>query len=217
MPLISYIIAEDHKIFRKGLRDVLNTDHKLKRAGEAGTGVELMQLLTHVKADVVLLDLNMPEMDGIEAAIQIRRLYPEIKLIVITMYDDEDVIMKMLDIGVNGYLTKKADADEIISAVHAVYEKEHYFNDTVSTAMLKNLVHKNKLRQNAKQNVVLNDKEKEILQLICHEHTNAEIAEKVYLSTRTVEGIRSSMIEKIGVRNTAGLVIYALKNGVYKD
>lgn len=214
MPTISYIIAEDHKIFRKGLKDTLNSDHRLKDIGEAGTGHELLALLKTRKPDVVLLDINMPEMNGIEAARIIKAEYPQLKIIVISMYDDEDMILQMLDIGVNGYLTKEVNPEEIISAVHAVYEKEHYFNDRVSKALLKNLVNRNKIQQFERKDIVLSDREKEILRLICQECTNAEIAEKVFLSQRRVEGIRSEMIEKLGVRNTAGLVVYALKNKI---
>lgn len=132
----------------------------------------------------------------------------------LTMYDDENFVLHMLDVGVNGYLTKNADPEEIIKAIHTVNENDYYFNDMVSKLMLKTIVKKKQIEQRTKENVQLNDKEKEILRLICMEHTNAEIAEKVFLSQRTVEGIRSTLLEKIGVRNTAGLVVYAVKNGI---
>jgi DNA-binding NarL/FixJ family response regulator len=211
MAIISYIIAEDHKIFRKGLYDALCGDHRLKRAGEATNGLELLELLKTAKADVLLLDLKMPEMDGIEAAKIIRMQYPQLKIIVITMYDDESLIVQMLEIGVNGYLTKEVDPEEIIKAVHAVYEKDYYFNEIVSKILLKNLVDKNKTRPNE---VVFTEKEKEVLRLICQQRTTAEIANTVFLSQRTIEGIRSTMIEKIGARNTVGLVIYAMRNNI---
>jgi DNA-binding NarL/FixJ family response regulator len=211
---IKYIIADDHKIFRQGLKFALSEDEQLKCIGEAEDGVELMTLLKSVRADVILLDLKMPKMDGIDAAKEIRQKHPYLKIITLTMHEDDNFILHMLDIGVNGYLAKSTDAHEIIAAIHEVYDNQYYFNDMVSKAMLKNLVEKNKIKPKFKDGIDLSDKEREVLRLICEEHTNVEIAEKIYLSARTVEGIRSTLLEKIGVRNTVGLVLYAVKNGI---
>ncbi len=214
MAIITYIIADDHKVFRQGLRYTLNSDSGLKCVGEAENGVQLLELLETVQPDVILLDMKMPEMDGMEATKIIKAKHPNVKIVVLTMYDDENFVLHMLDMGVNGYLIKNADPDEITKAMYAVYETDYYFNDMVSKLMLKTIVKKKQINQRTKENVQLNDKEKEILRLICMEHTNGEIAEKVFLSQRTVEGIRSTLLEKIGVRNTAGLVVYAVKNGI---
>ncbi len=214
MAIITYIIADDHKVFRQGLRYALNSDSALKCIGEAENGIQLLQLLGSITPDVVLLDMKMPEMDGMEATKAIKEKYPAAKIIVLTMYDDENFVLHMLDMGVNGYLIKNAEPEEIIRAIYTVQENDYYFNDMVSKLMLKTIVKKKQLQQRTKDNIQLNDKEKDILRLICSEHTNAEIAEKVFLSQRTVEGIRSSLLEKIGVRNTAGLVVYAVKNGI---
>lgn len=214
MAIITYIIADDHKVFRQGLRYALNSDSALKCIGEAENGIQLLQLLGSITPDVVLLDMKMPEMDGMEATKAIKEKHPATKIIVLTMYDDENFVLHMLDMGVNGYLIKNAEPEEIIRAIYTVHENDYYFNDMVSKLMLKTIVKKKQLQQRTKDNIQLNDKEKDILRLICNEHTNAEIAEKVFLSQRTVEGIRSSLLEKIGVRNTAGLVVYAVKNGI---
>lgn len=214
MSIITYIIADDHKVFRQGLRYTLNSDSMLKCVGEAENGIQLLQLLGSIQPDVVLLDMKMPEMDGMEATKAIKEKYPDTKIIILTMYDDENFVLHMLDMGVNGYLIKNAEPEEIIKAIYTVHENDYYFNDMVSKLMLKTIVKKKQLQQRNKEDVQLNDKEKEILRLICSEHTNAEIAEKVFLSQRTVEGIRSTLLEKIGVRNTAGLVVYAVKNGI---
>lgn len=214
MAILTYIIADDHKVFRQGLRYTLNTDPQLKCIGEAENGKQLLQLLSSIQPDVILMDLKMPEMDGMEATKAIRQLYPNVKILVLTMYDDEQFVLHMLDMGVNGYLVKNADPDEIIKALYTVHENDYYFNDMVSRLMLRTIVNKKQVQQRTKENVQLSDKETEILRLICLEHTNAEIAEKVFLSQRTVEGIRSTLLEKIGVRNTAGLVMYAVKKGI---
>lgn len=214
MNKITYIIADDHKVFRQGIRYTLNADESLACIGEADNGLQLLDLLKENIPDVILLDMKMPEMDGMEVTKRIRETNKDIKIIVLTMYDDENFVLHMLDMGVNGYLIKDSDPDEIIKAIYAVCENNYYFSDMVSKIMLRSLVDKNRVQQRTKENIQLNDKEKEILRLICREYTNAEIAAKVFLSQRTVEGIRSALLDKIGVRNTAGLVLYAAKNGI---
>lgn len=213
MAIISYIIADDHKIFRQGLKISLVDDHKLKCVGEAGNGLELLELLKNKAAEVVLLDLKMPEMDGVEALKQLREQYPDLKIIVLTMFEEEHFILHMMESGANGYLLKNTEAQEIKTAIHSVYENEYYFNDLVNTTLLRKVVQQKKAPR-FKAEIKLNERETEVLQLICQEFTAAEIGQKVFLSPRTVEGIRSSLLEKIGVRNTAGLVMYAVKNGI---
>jgi DNA-binding NarL/FixJ family response regulator len=213
MAIISYIIADDHKIFRQGLRMALADDHKLKCTGEAGNGIELLEVLKIKTPDVILLDLKMPEMDGVEAIKLIKEQYPEIKIVVLTMFDDEHFILHMMEAGANSYLLKNADPFEIKNAIHSVYDNDYYFNDLVNKTLLRKVI----LQKNAprfKEEIRLNEKETEILKLICQEYTAAEIGKKIFLSTRTIEGIRSVLLEKIGVRNTAGLVMYAVKNGI---
>lgn len=211
---IKYIIADDHAIFRQGLRYSLSNDPNLEYLGEAADGNELLQMLTTVIPDVILLDLKMPGMDGVEATKAIRSKFKGIKIIILTMYDDDQYIIHMLDIGANGYLVKNTERSEIITAMYSVHENEYYFNDKVSKTMLKNLVQKKQLVPRFETGVSLNERETEVLKLICQEYTTAEIADKVFLSVRTVEGIRAGMLEKIKVRNTAGLVLFAVKAGL---
>ncbi len=212
MSLIKFVIADDHAIFRQGLRYALVDDHKLKFAGEAQNGAELLQLIEKQKPDVALIDIKMPEMDGIEATRQIHALYPEVKILMLTSHDDESFILHLLELGANGYLLKNADPEEIKKAIHYVYENDYYFNDLVNNTMLRVIT--NKKRALEKNSIKLNDRETEVLKLICKEHTTAEIAEQIFLSPRTVEGIRTNLIEKVGVRNAAGLIIYAFRTGL---
>ncbi len=216
MPTISYVIADDHAVFRKGLRLVLEDDNDLVFSGEAGDGIALLKLLKQKQPEVVLLDLKMPGMDGFAATAEIRKLYPNVRILVLTMYDEENFILHMLEAGANGYLVKNATPEEIRRAIHAVCENQYYFNDLVSSAMLKKLVNKNLATPIFKSTITLTEKEITILELICQELTSAEIGEKIFLSARTVEGIRAGMMEKIGVRNIAGLVMYAAKNNIAK-
>ena len=214
MPAIKYAIADDHKIFRQGLRFALSDESAIECIGEADNGISLLQLLEKEQPDVVLLDLKMPEMDGMQTTQEIRKLYPDMKIIMLTMFDDEHFIIHLMENGANGYLIKNAEPDEIKTAIRSAYETGYYFNDLVSNTMLKSLVKKEKASPRFKPEIKLNEREPEVLKLICQEHTAAEIGEKVFLSARTVEGIRANLLEKIGVRNTAGLVLYAVKNGI---
>lgn len=214
MAIITYLIADDHKIFRQGLRIALADDHQLKCAGEAANGRELLETLESKQADVILLDLKMPEMDGIEALKLLRERHPALKVIVLTMFEEEHFILHTMEAGANGYLLKNAEPQEIKLAIHSVYDNEYYFNDLVNTTLLRKVVQQKKDPPRFKAKIVLNERETQVLQLICQELTATEIGKKVFLSPRTVEGIRAALLEKIGVRNTAGLVMYAVKNGI---
>lgn len=214
MPTIKYAIADDHKIFRQGLKLALSSDEQLALVGEAGNGKELLTLLDNHDVDVVLLDIKMPEMDGIETTKRLRAQYPSLKIVILTMYDEEHFILHLMQAGANGYLLKNAEPAEIQLALHSAIENGFYFNELVSNTMLKNVVQKAQTPTQFKDTEPLNEKERNVLRLICEQHTAAEIAEKIFLSPRTVEGIRSTLLEKVGVRNTAGLVMYAVKNGI---
>lgn len=213
-PTIKYIIADDHTIFRQGLRMVLADDKHLELLAEASDGLKLMEILKVETPDVILLDLKMPGMDGMEATRDIRQKYPHIKILILTMHDDEQLILHLLEAGANGYLIKNADADEIKLALHACYENGYYFSDYISGLMLRTLVLKNKAPLNYKQQIIFNDRELDVLRLICDGCTAVEIGKKIFLSNRTVEGIKADLLERIGVRNTAGLIMYAVKQGI---
>ena len=164
--------------------------------------------------DVVIMDLKMPIMDGMEATQIIRKKFPTVKVLVVTMYEDDKFIIHLMEIGANGYLLKNTEPDEIRKSIYAVHENGYYFNDLVNKALLKKLVIKNNFKPSFNQNVEFSEREHEVLKLICEEKTAAEIAKEIFLSPRSVEGIRQRLIEKVGVRNTAGLVMFAIKNGI---
>jgi len=194
----------------------LQDDYRLKCLGEAENGAKLLEMLKKLNPDVVLLDLKMPELDGFGALKAIRELYPDIKIIILTMNDDEQLVLHLMEEGANGYLVKNAEPREIQDAIHAVHEKGYYFSDMVSSIMLRKIVRNDApaVRHIAVA-ATLNEKEKDVLRLICEEFTATEIAERIFLSPRTVEGIRSKLLEKTGTRNTAGLVLFAVKNGIF--
>lgn len=214
MSKIKIAIADDYKIYRDGLRVGLSADENLEIIMEADNGEDLLKALERNEPDVILMDLKMPIMDGMEATKAVRKKYPDIKVLVISMYEDDKFIIHMMENGANGYLLKNAEPDEIRKSIYAVHENGYYFNDVVNKALLKKLVLKNNLKPSFNQNVELTEREMEVLKLICEEKTAAEIAKQIFLSPRSVEGIRQRLIEKVGVRNTAGLVMFAVKNNM---
>jgi DNA-binding NarL/FixJ family response regulator len=214
MSKIKIAIADDYKIYRDGLKVGLSADENMEIIAEADNGEDLMKVLETNSPDVILMDLKMPIMDGMEATKLVRKKYPGIKVLVVSMYEDDKFIIHLMENGANGYLLKNAEPDEIIKSIYAVQENGYYFNDLVNKALLKKLVLKNNLKPSFNQNIDLTEREQEVLKMICEEKTAAEIAKEIFLSPRSVEGIRQRLIEKIGVRNTAGLVMFAVKNGI---
>ena len=214
MKLIKLAIADDYKIYREGLKLCFSTDKNLHILFEADNGEDLLLAVDKEQPDIIIMDLNMPLMDGMEATKQIRKKHPAIKILVITMYDNDKFIIHLMENGANGYLLKNAEPAEIIKAIYAVCENGYYFNDLVNKALLKKLVMKNNIKPSFNQNIELTERELEVLALICEEKTATEIGKQIFLSARSVEGIRQRLIEKVGVRNTAGLVMFAVKNGI---
>lgn len=207
-------IADDHVLFRKGLITILELDDDLEVIYDADNGEELIKKLEAQVPEVILMDLKMPVMDGMEATKLIKAKYPEVKILILSMYDEEKFIIHCLELGANGYLLKNTDPDEVVKAIHTVVEKDFYFNNHISTVMLKGLNQKTRAKGKPQfdNSVELTKREREILELICKELTTPEMAEKLFISNRTVEGHRKNLLEKTGAKNTAGLVVFALKN-----
>jgi DNA-binding NarL/FixJ family response regulator len=166
-----------------------------------------------VKPEVVLLDIRMPNLDGFETTKIVLEEYPNIKIIVLTMHEEERHIIKMIELGVNGYLMKNASPDEVLECIRSVMEYDYYFNNKITNIMRKVMMYKGK-RTIDHAIFDLSEREIEVLELICKEFTAKEIGEKLFISFRTVEGHRKKLIAKLNVRNTAGLVVFALKNEI---
>lgn len=215
MRKIKLIICDDHTLFRQGMKKIVEGLSELVVVGEAANGSELLVLIEQQKImpDILLLDLDMPVMNGIEATDIIRKKYPDIKIIVLSVHDDEQYIIQMIEKGADGYLFKNTDFSEVEKAIRDVAEKGFYINEHIMTAMRKTSLLKNKPRT-FKNTVNITAREMEVLKLICNEMTASEIAENLFISIRTVDGHRQNLLDKTGARNTAGLVIYAAKNGL---
>jgi DNA-binding NarL/FixJ family response regulator len=214
MQKIKVAIADDYSIFRDGLRVGLNRDKNLEVVLEAENGEILLEQIENIRPDVILMDLKMPVMDGMEATKIIRQRFEDIKILIVSMYDETKFIIHLMENGANGYLLKNADPREIRKAIYSVHECGYYFNDIVNQALLKKLVLKSNIKPSFNQNIEFSERELDVLKMICNEKTASEIASSLFLSPRSVEGIRQRIIEKVGVRNTAGLVMFAVKNGV---
>ena len=214
MSKIKIAIADDYKIYRDGLKVHLASDDKLEVVLEADNGEELLKALPEAKPDVIIMDLKMPIMDGMEATKEVRKKYAGIKVLVVTMYEDDKFIIHMMENGANGYLLKNTEPEELQRSIYSVHETGYYFNDLVNKALLKKLILKGNIKPSFNQDVEFSERELEVLKLICEEKTAAEIGKQLFISPRTVEGHRTKLIEKVGVRNTAGLVMFAIKSGI---
>ena len=214
--MINIAIAEDQVLFRKGLISLLNTFNTVSVCIEAGNGEELLENLSK-NSDTIhicLIDLNMPVLNGIETMKQIRKLYPSIKNIILTIHEEEKYIHKLIEEGANAYLAKNTEPVELEEALHAVIKQDYYFNDASIKAMHNNLQGK-KNKSIYTSSIDLTRREKEILNLICQEFTSQEIAQKLFISESTANGHRNNLLLKIGCKNTAGLVLFAIKNGLF--
>src|SRR5688572_15119464 len=208
---IKVAIADDHALFRAGVRTSLMGRKDVELIAEADNGMQLLNLLKHIEPDVILLDIQMPIMDGIQTLPEIRKLYPHIKVIILSMHNDHSMISKLMEIGANSYLTKNSDSENIYQAIRTCYEQEFYFNELTNKALLSGLRTK-RTEPGSPQDINLSDKEVTILKLMCEEKTTKEIADIVEISPRTVEAIRDKLKTKTGAKSMAGLVMYALKS-----
>lgn len=215
MSTIKLAIVDDQRLFLNGLKFIINTFEGIELILEASDGEEFIKKIKTNPPDVVLLDLKMPIMDGVEITKYLKVHHPDIKIILLTMYNDDRFIAHLMELGANGYLLKDEESEIVEAAIHAVVQKGFYFNDYVSKALLRGVKGKNKQSLPgfaSAPGLNLTKRELEVLQLICEELTTSEIAQKLYISARTVEGHRKNLVEKTGVRNMAGLVIYAVKH-----
>jgi DNA-binding NarL/FixJ family response regulator len=213
---IKVAIADDHALFRTGVKTSLTGHKDIQMIAEAENGMQLLNLLKHLKPDVILLDIHMPIMDGYTALPEIKKLYPDMKVIMLSMNNDPSIITRMMEIGANSYLTKESDSETIYHAIRTCFEQEFFFNDLTNKALLNGLRMK-KPAEASMPEVHLNEKEVTILKLMCEEKSTKEIADIVDLSPRTVEAIRDKLKTKTGVKSMAGLVMYAVKAGIVEQ
>jgi DNA-binding NarL/FixJ family response regulator len=216
--VIQVIIADDHVLYRAGVKTALSSKKDIKIMAEADNGAHLLNMLKGLEPDVILLDIQMPIMGGIETLPEIKKLYPHIKVIMLTMVDDQSMITRLMELGANSYLTKTSDSEVIYEAIKTCHVNEFYFNALTNRALLNNLRQKStpqiKLQQ---EDATLSEKEIKVLRLMCEEKSTREIAEAVELSPRTIEAIRDKLKTKTGAKSTAGLIMFAVKNKLLEE
>jgi DNA-binding NarL/FixJ family response regulator len=212
---IRIVIADDHEIFRDGFKLMMKKQSEIEIVAEAENGRELLELTHQHLPDVVVTDIKMPLMDGIEATKQIKAKHPEIEVVALSMFDEENLVIDMLEAGARGYLLKNTHKEEVVQAVTAVHKKETYFCKQTSTKLAQMIAKSRFTPYKPVKKPGFNDRELEIIKLICQEFSNKEIANKLSMSIRTVEGYREKILEKIEAKNVAGLVVYAIKNNIY--
>jgi len=214
--VINVMIVDDHVLYRAGVRTALSSKKDIKIIAEADNGTHLLNMLKAIQPDVILLDIQMPIMDGITALPEVKKLYPQIKVIMLTLLDDQSVITRLMELGANSYLVKTSDAEIIYEAIKTCHYQEFYFNSLTNKALLNNLRQKNMASPFKIQHAdaTLTEKEITILRLMCDEKSTREIAEAVELSPRTIEAIRDKLKVKTGTKSTAGLIMFAVKNNL---
>ena len=208
MDRIRIIIADDHQLFRNGLKILLNAFPDFEVAGEASNGFEFLNTISNTKADIALMDINMPDMDGIEATKQALKLYPELNIIALSMYGEEEYYYKMVDAGAKGFILKDSDISEVREAILTVSKGGSYF----SQELLYHVIQKIKHRENESKSANLSKREKEVLMKICEGLSNQEIAEALFISKRTVDKHRANLLGKTNSKNTASLILFAIRN-----
>lgn len=210
MGKIRIALADDHQLFRNGLKILLGAYSELEVVAEASNGVELLKILEECHADIILMDISMPEMDGAEATSHITRMAPATSVIALSMYGEEEYYYRMVEAGARGFILKDSDISDVYDAIIAVHRGGNYF----SQELLYHVIRRIKNREQEEKSSSLSKREKEILLKICEGLSNQEIANTLFISKRTVDKHRANLLAKTESKNTASLILYAIKNRI---
>jgi DNA-binding NarL/FixJ family response regulator len=211
---IKIILTDDHRIFRDGIKSLLSENEEIQIIGEASDGYELMEMLKMNTPDLVIMDITMPKLSGIEVSKQISSLYPEMGILILSMHTNEEFVINSIKAGAQGYLPKDTSKEELLKAIHAIYNGGEYYSKNVSDSFLKNFARRFKVEQTLKENDELTKREIEILQLAAGGSSNKEIADQLFISIKTVDAHKNHIMQKLKLKNTAEMVIYAIKNKI---
>ena len=214
MGKIRIFLAEDHTIVRKGIRTLLESEENIEVVGEAADGREVLKKIEGLNPDVVLMDISMPQLNGLEATRQLKKAMPDVKVLVLTVHLNEEYIYHALRAGASGYLVKHVDVTELITAVNAVYRGESYLSPSVSKKVIDEYIRKAEENMGEDSLDYLTSREREVLQLIAEGHTNKEIGDLLSISVKTVEAHRANLMGKLDLHSTAELTRYAIRKGV---
>jgi DNA-binding NarL/FixJ family response regulator len=215
---IKVLLVDDHKIVRDGIKVLLQDETDIEVIGEAENGKHALEKLAEITPDLMIIDINMPVMNGIECSREVAKSFPSVKILALTMLNEQEHIKNMIAVGALGYILKTSGKRELVDAIKAVISGHNYFSDEVKNIIMMNMVKKKSHGSKiAGERLPLTSREKDVLEYIVKEFTNQEIAEKLFISVRTVDAHRRNLLEKTGSRNTAGLVKYAIENNLHSD
>jgi two-component system response regulator DegU len=206
--IIKVALVDDQPLFRAGIHSLLKEFDDLHVVMEASNGKELLDLMKRQKPHVILLDIEMPEMNGVETTVHLKEKHPDVKVIILTMHNEEEFIFDLISKGAHGFLPKDKSVEEVVDAIYAVIEKGKYYNEEIMDVMVKG----SKGLVKSLQLSSLTEREIEIIKMICRQKSNKEIADIMGISARTIENYRTTILLKTGTKNLAGMVLYALKN-----
>ena len=207
MNKINVLLTDDHQLIIDGLKSLLKDQEDINVSAEANNGREALRILSFLPVNVVLMDIDMPVMNGIETLKEVKKQYPDVKVIILSMHSEAGMIKSLIDLGANGYLLKSCTQDEVVSAIRKVAASQSYFSTVVTMALLKPANQEQKTE-------ILTERETEILKMIAAGFSNKEIGDKLFISHRTVDTHRTNLMKKLSVNNIAGLISYAIKNGI---
>ena len=210
---INILLVDDHDIVRDGIRSLLEDEIGFAITTEAETGKKALEACQKNEIDLVIMDINMPEMNGIEATEEILENFEDIKVLALTMMDEDEHIRKMIEAGASGYILKSSDKAELVDAITTILDGHHYFSDDATQSVMRDLV-QSKGKKQSSDPANLTDREVEVLELICKQLTNQQIADQLYISIRTVDAHRRNLLQKTDAKNTAGLVTYAIRHDI---
>ena len=209
------LIADDHAMFADGISSILNTEVNIEVVGQCLDGPSVLEFLKSNPVDILLLDVNLPGMSGIDVCKQVTTHYSDTKVIAISMFNEESFVSEILNNGAKGYVLKNTGREELLKAIDTVLSGKSYFSDDVTETIMKGLMNQRKASKETKKEIPkISRREKEVLELIVKEHTTQEIANKLFISLKTVESHRSNLLAKMNARNTAGLVRIAMENNL---
>ncbi|MFT3794875.1 response regulator [Flavobacterium sp.] len=215
--MLRIAIADDHRLFRKGLAGLLNSFENVSVVLEAENGLKLLESMESIPIDLLITDLQMPQMDGFETCKTVRQLYPEVKILVVSQLTTKEAIYQIMQIGVHGYFSKDSNPDQLQEAVFSIRDKDFYFGQELGAVIREAILWEKKNKnQSVKQEAALTKREIEVIQMACKEYSSLEIAEKLFINVRTVETHRKKIMEKTESKNFIGVVLYALKHNLVR-
>lgn len=211
---IKILVSDDHNLVRQGIVALLNVESGLEVIGEASDGFEAVRLAKKLNPDIVIMDLSMPNLNGLEATHQIKRDVPDVKVLILTQHENEEYVMQIIKAGASGYVLKTSVSDDLIKAITEIQKGEKFFSPSISRMILDDYIKRTQGLHTETKAPELTHREKEVLQLIAEGRTNQEVAGKLFISVRTVEFHRANMMHKLQLSDLAGLIKYAIQKGI---